>query len=104
MKYLPILICLLFFQNSYAKVKTNDIALETTSIKVEYVESSNRGIIYPKGCEQCDQSYYEFSKLPIITKAGKEISFTSFMKDYWNAKFPALLVDKETKTVLEVVY
>jgi len=94
----------MFVQNSHAVVKTNDIAVEATSIKVEYIESSSRGIIYPKDCEQCDQDYYEFSKLPIIIKAGNEISFSSFMADYWNAKFPALLLDKDTKTVLKVVY
>lgn len=103
MKYLTIFAGLFFFQNAYA-VKTLDIALEANSIRVEYIASSKRGLIYPKNCEQCDQSYYEFSQDPIILKAGKKISFTRFLTDYRNAKFPTLLVDKKTKTVLKVVY
>ena len=103
MKYLIILASLLFFNHCYA-VKTLDIALEATSIKVEYIASSNRGLIYPKNCQQCSQAYYEFSQTPIIIKAGKKIPFAIFLKDYWNAKFPTLLVDKKTKTVLKVVY
>ncbi len=103
MKYLSILTFLIISQNSYA-VKTLDIAVEATSIKVEYIALSNRGLIFPKNCRQCSQAYYEFSQTPIIIKAGKKISFASFLKDYWNAKFPTLLVDKKTKTVLKVVY
>jgi hypothetical protein len=103
MKYLITLLLVLFFQNCFA-VQTLDIAVEATSIKVEYIASSNRGIIYPHNCEQCDQDYYDFSQSPTIIKSGKKISFNSFMKDYWNAKFPTLLLDKKTKSVLKVVY
>ncbi len=94
---------ILFFENSYA-VKTLDIAVEATSIKLEYIESSNRGIIYPKNCEQCAKSYYEFTQIPKIIKNGKSISFDYFLKDYWNAKYTTLLLDKKSLSVLKVVY
>ena len=94
---------ILFFENSYG-VKALDIAVEATSIKLEYIESSNRGIIYPKQCEQCTQSYYEFTQAPKIIKNEKSISFENFLEDYWNAKYTTLLLDKKSLAVLKVVY
>jgi len=93
----------MFFQNCYA-METLDTAIEASSIRMEYISSSKRGLIYPKDCPQCKQAFYEFSQEPIIIKAGKEILFSNFLTDYWNAKYTTLLLDKETKTVLTVIY
>ncbi len=29
---------------------------------------------------------------------------SAFMQDFWNAKYPTLILDRETLTVLEVIY
>ena len=94
---------ILFFQNSYG-VKTLDVAVEATSIRVEYIESSNRGIIYPRQCEQCTKSFYEFTQTPKIIKSGKSISFEKFLQDYSNAKYTTLLLDKKSLSIVKVVY
>lgn len=92
-----------FLQNSFA-ANTLDIAVEAKSIKAEYFSSSKQGIIHVKGCEQCQAPFYKFKDLPLIIKEGKPLSFDSFMDDYWNAKFPTLILDLNSKLVLQIIY
>ncbi len=81
-----------------------DIAVETGGIRVEYIASSDRGIIRVRDCKQCSQSYYKFPSPPIIQKQGREILFSEFLTDYWQAKFPTLILDKQSLNVSKVVY
>jgi hypothetical protein len=97
------LFCLLTAESVFASQAT-DIALEMKSIKVEYIETSKRGIIYVNDCDHCKEPYYQFSTLPEITRKGKAISFDEFLTDYWNATFPTLILDSKTHSVLHVIY
>ncbi len=103
MKNLLSLIFVMFSSFSHG-AQALDIALETGGIRVEYITSSNRGIIRVRDCEQCSQSYYKFSSPPIIQKQGRQISFSEFLNDYWRAKFPTLILDKQSLNVSKVVY
>ncbi len=104
MKLIIFLFTSLCFSTSAYSATALDIALEPQSIKVEYMDSSNSGIIYVKGCEQCGKDFYNFKQKPKIIKQGKEISFDNFMEDYWNAKFPTLFLNIKSKTVMRVAY
>ena len=55
MKLLLMLVVLTISQHIFA-VETLDVALETNGIKVEYIESSKRGIISVVDCSQCSKS------------------------------------------------
>lgn len=81
-----------------------DTAMETSGIKVEFLETSQKGIIYVYGCDQCTKKYYTFTDKPRIKRKGQYISFEEFMNDYWNAKYPTLFLDKRTQSVLKVLY
>ncbi len=94
---------ILFPQSIYAATAVNT-AVETGGIKVEYFDSTKKGIIQVFKCSQCTKKYYEFLKEPKIIKSGKSISLKEFMQDYWNAKFPTLILERESKLVLKVVY
>lgn len=85
-------------------IETLDIALEADSLKLEYYETTQRGIIRLKGCTYCDQDIYEFKSKPAIEKNGKEITFDFFLKDFWNARSPTIFLDKKTKHVIRVIY
>ncbi len=104
---MKLMICLftcLYFSASANAATALDIALEPQSIKVEYMDSSSSGIIYVKGCDQCAKPFYSFKQKPKIIKQGKEISFESFMEDYWNARFPTLFLNIKSQAVMRVVY
>ena len=104
MKFISYLfICFLFSSNLYAD-NTPDTALETGSIKVEFFETSQEGIIYVYDCDQCTKKIYTFSDQPRIKRKGKYISFEEFMKDYWNAEHPTLFLDERTQSVRKVLY
>jgi len=81
-----------------------DTAIEVGSIKVEYYDTSNTGVIHVYQCDSCTQSIYKFSTPPKVIRSGKVIDFKVFMNDYWNAKFPTLLLDNESLSILQVVY
>ena len=89
---------------SQAEIISLEIARETLSIKIEYIESSNRGLVHPKGCSLCTKDFYKFSKPPIINKKGKVISFDEFLADYWNAEYPTLFLDPKSLSVLRINY
>ncbi len=104
---MKLIICLFicfYFSASASAATALDIALEPQSIKVEYMDSSNSGIIYVKDCEQCTKPFYSFKQKPKIIKQGKEISFETFMTDYWNARFPTLFLNIKSQAVMRVVY
>lgn len=90
--------------SSFAKMVSLEDALETQGLKVEYIASSERGLIYVQKCEQCSKKMYAFNKKPIIIRQGIEIPFDIFLSDYWNAKFPTLFLDPKTKQVLRIKY
>jgi len=98
------LFILLFSAHSQGAVKALSLAVEPTSIRVEYIESTNRGIIYVYGCPQCSSSRYSFSIPPRIHKQGKAYPFKAFLTDYWREKYPTLILDPDTQAVLSVVY
>ncbi|MEH6344913.1 MAG: hypothetical protein V7785_07505 [Bermanella sp.] len=104
MKLIVFLFTSLCFATSVYSATALDIALEPQSIKVEYMSSSDSGIIYVKGCDQCSNAFYTFKQKPKIIKQGKEISFEIFMTEYWNAKFPTLFLDIKSQAVIRVVY
>jgi hypothetical protein len=85
-------------------VETLDLALETNGIKVEYIESSKRGIITVIDCEPCQEKQYFFEALPVIRKQGATITFEAFMNDYWNARSATLFLDPTSKRVIRVTY
>jgi len=103
MKYL-INFFLLFTSALSYSVETLDIALESQGLKLEYIESSNRGILTPIQCSSCNQKQYEFTELPQVIKQGKPIQFDLFLKDYWNAKHTTIFLDPRTKYVIRVIY
>lgn len=104
MKLIVFLFTSLCFSTSAYSATALDIALEPQSIKVEYMSSSDSGIIYVKNCDQCGKAFYNFKIKPKIIKQGKEISFDIFMEDYWNAKFPTLFLNIKSQAVMRVVY
>ncbi len=81
-----------------------DTALETGSIKVEFFETSGKGVIHVLDCDQCLKQFYTFSDQPRIKRKGSYIPFEVFMKDYWNAKNPTIFLDKQSRSVLKVSY
>ncbi len=91
-------------QNAQAELIILERALETNGIRVEYIESSNRGLVHVKNCNQCKQKTYTFAKKPIIKKYGRIISFDEFLTDYWNAEDPTLFLDPESLSVLRINY
>jgi len=103
MKYILSLLLVLLSSPGFS-AQALDIARETGGIRVEYIASSNRGVIRVRDCEQCSQSYYKFSSPPIIHKQGRKISFGEFLNDYWRAQFPTLILDKQSLNVSKVVY
>ncbi|MEY8205688.1 MAG: hypothetical protein RPR40_11555 [Bermanella sp.] len=104
MKYLLFLLWVLSASQGGQAAQFLDIAIETNGIRVEYIESSKRGLVHIKGCNQCKQKYYSFSKEPIINKSGKIISFDEFLTDYWNAEYPTLFLDPKSLSVLRINY
>ena len=81
-----------------------DTAMETSGIKVEFFETSQEGIVYVYGCDQCTEKFYTFTDEPRIKRKGKYISFEEFMKDYWNAEHPTLFLDQRTQSVRKILY
>lgn len=84
--------------------KHQDSALETNGVKVEYYETSKRGIIRPIGCSLCILKIYHFTSDIKIKKDNQPITLEAFMSDYWNAKYPTLFIDLKTNKVLRVSY
>jgi hypothetical protein len=105
---MKILLCFLFSwytsQIVQAELISLEEAVETNRIKVEYIASSERGIIHVTGCDSCTKSYYTFTGQPIILKAGTIVKFDYFLTDYWNARYPTLLLDPKTLEVLRIIY
>ena len=107
MTYIQLTFILLFWclvPISTADVAARDKAVETNGIRVEFNSISISGIIYVYQCEQCNKSNYTFTKLPQVIRRGTTIAFDIFMNDFRNAKYPTLILDKETLTVLKIVY
>jgi hypothetical protein len=102
------LLCFLFslslLQSVQADVTSLEEAVETNGIKVEYIAATERGIIHVTNCDRCTKPYYEFTGQPIIIKAGLIVTFEYFLTDYWNARYPALLLDPTTLDVLRINY
>ncbi len=104
MKFLLCFLCTWsFFSAVHGDVEV-DTAVETGSIKVEYFETTKKGIIYVYDCDQCTKKFYSFSDEPRIKRQGKYIPFDEFMTDYWNAESPTLFLDPQSRSVLKVLY
>jgi len=104
MKYLLCVFCILSISQTSFGAQYLELAVETNGIRVEYIESSNRGLVHIKDCSQCEKKYYSFSKKPTINKYGKIISFDEFLTDYWNAEYPTLFLDPKSLSVLRINY
>ena len=104
MKYLLCVFCILVISQTSFGAQYLELAVETNGIRVEYIESSNRGLVHIKDCSQCEKKYYSFSKKPTINKYGKIISFDEFLTDYWNAEYPTLFLDPKSLSVLRINY
>lgn len=95
--------CSLHF-SANAKIISLEGAVETESIKVEYFDTTKRGIVRVKGCEQCKEAYYSFKKQPTIIKNGRVILFDYFLTDFRSAKNPTLFLDPKDQSVLRIKY
>mgnify|MGYP005992808131 CR=1 FL=1 len=104
MRIILLFLCFTLTQLGWAEAVATTQALETTSIKVEYIETTQRGIVYVFNCEQCTDKFYSFDASLIIKKNGEKISIDEFSTDYWNAKFPTIFLDPESKLIVEVSY
>ncbi len=104
MKFLLCLFCILGISQTSFSAQYLELAVETNGIRVEYIESSNRGLVHVKNCSQCTQKYYTFSKKPIINRFGRIITFDEFLADYWNAEYPTLFLDPKSMSVLRINY
>ncbi len=104
MRYLLLFLSVFCISQTGLTAQYLELAVETNGIRVEYIESSNRGLVHVKDCSQCQQKYYTFSKKPIINRFGKLISFDEFLTDYWNAEYPTLLLDPKSLSVLRINY
>ncbi len=81
-----------------------DVAREMDSIKVEYYQTSNKGLVRVKGCNQCSKEVYTFTQKPLITRSGQTIPFEEFMQEYWKAEYPTILLDIKTRSVISIHY
>lgn len=81
-----------------------ELAVETGKIRVEYISTSDKGLIYPADCEQCTKTSYTFDGQPVIKRDGTVIPFDAFLSDYWNAKSSTLFLDPESLSVLRINY
>ncbi len=104
MKLLLCVFCILSISQTSFGAQYLELAVETNGIRVEYIESSNRGLVHVKDCSQCTKKYYTFSEKPIINRLGRIISFDDFLTDYWNAEDPTLFLDPESLSVLRINY
>ncbi len=103
MSRLLLLIILLYGSNSHS-ARALSIALEATSLKLVYSDISQSGTVKLFGCSQCKSSVYSFSRPPIIVKEGNTVPFSFFVKDYWKAKYPTILLDISKSHVLKIIY
>lgn len=103
MKYLLFTLAL-FTHDIFADVKTLDIALEIKSFKAEYNDIKKTGTLHVNGCQQCDSSFYTFTEQTRVFRKGKEITLPEFMDDYWNAKYSAIFLDKQTLIISKINY
>lgn len=104
MKILIALVISIVGINPSIAIETLDIALEATSLKLEYYESTQRGIVRLQGCSVCDKDFYDFDSIPNINKNGNTVSFEYFQKDFWNAKYPTVFLDKTTQQIIRIQY
>lgn len=104
MKTLLALTLGLLCSTSVFAIETLDIALEAKSLKLEFYETTQRGIIRLKGCSRCEKDFYDFEKKPSIIKNGQSISFEAFQNDFWNAQYPTIFLDKTNQLVIKVIY
>lgn len=75
------------------------IILEVVNIKVEYYDTTNRGIVRVINCTRCSKKIYKFSPPPVIKKNGKVISIENFMSEHQEAITATLFLDKATLSV-----
>lgn len=104
MKLLIFLVFLMSTQISFSKTIAITHALEVNSIKVEYMETSNKGLVYVYGCKQCADKYYKFDSTVKITKDGQEILLEELMSDYWNANTPTLFLNSKNNVIEAISY
>ena len=98
-----LVVCLFQIGIAHATTATS-FAYEANSLKLAYSEISQAGTIRLFGCSRCDKSVFSFTTPPNILKQGNSVPFSFFLKDYWNAKYPTLFVDKNTAQVIQITY
>ena len=104
MKSLIIVILCLTALVTHANPPVNVIGYEVASLKVEYFESLNSGIITPIGCTQCPKKTYRFDSNIKIFDGKTPVSLADFMANYWNINVPFIAVDQTTQKVIEIGY
>ncbi len=104
MKFLLFIFSVLTISQSSFAAQALDVAREANSIKVEYYQSSKKGLVRVKGCNQCSKEVYTFTQKPLITRSGQTIPFEEFMQEYWKAEYPTLLLDIKTLSVISIHY
>jgi len=73
--------------------------LEVVKIKVEYYDTSNRGIVRVINCTRCSKKIYKFNTPPVIKKNGKVISIENFISEHQKAITATLFLDNTTLSV-----
>ncbi len=94
----------MFYMTTAHSVTATSTAYEAKSLKLVYSDISQAGTIRLFGCSRCEKSVFSFTTLPAILKQGNLVPFSFFLKDYWNATYPTLLIDKNTSQVIQITY
>ena len=89
---------------SLAEIKNLEIPLEMEKFKVEFYQTTQKGLITPVGCSQCKEQRYHFGSDIKIIRANQTISIETFISDYWNAKYPTIFLTLDQSNVVKVVY
>ena len=104
MKYFLPIIALLFSSFSFSEVRALDEALESDQIRVEYIEQTNRGLVYPSGCDLCKETYYEFDANTKFISRGRSSDLEAFLTTYTEKKYFTLFVKPESNQILRLSF
>ena len=103
MKILTLLL-LIFPLITQAQVVALDEALEANNIRVEYIEQTKRGFVYPFECDLCTKKMYEFDSDTQFLQRGKLVNIELFLATYTQTKYFTLFVKPGTSQVLRLSF
>jgi len=103
MKSLLFIALTLITSSSFA-AKVLDHPYEMESFKIEYINSSKRGVITAIGCTYCDKTTYEFKGDIEVINKGKKVPLNKLLKEYSNANYPTIFIDPKSGYAIRIVY